>query len=215
MNRTGRFIVIEGTDGSGTTTQTELLVQALGRIGIAAHPTREPTAGPVGRLLREALEKRLMRDAKRQATLDWTTFALLFAADRTDHIRDEVLPLLAQGTWVVSDRYDLSSLIYQSLTAPDPDAALEWVRQVNAQALRPDLVVVLDVDAETAAARRRARGGPEELFESRELQARLAAAYLDAERFAPFEPLAHLDGTTAFTEVAARVFDFVRSQMRV
>lgn len=215
MNRTGRFIVIEGTDGSGTTTQTELLVQALGGLGIAAHPTREPTPGPVGRLLREALEKRLVRDAKRQATLDWTTFALLFAADRTDHVRDEITPLLEQGTWVVSDRYDLSSLIYQSLTAPDPDAALEWVRQVNAQALRPDLVVVLDVDADTAAARRRARGGPEELFERRELQAKLAAAYLEAERYAPADALEHLDGVNAVPDVAARLFDIVRSRMRV
>jgi dTMP kinase len=188
-------------------------VEALCAIGIPALATREPTAGPVGQLLRAALEKRLMQGAERHRTLEWTTFALLFAADRTDHVANEIAPTLANGTWVVSDRYDLSSLIYQSLTAPDPEAALAWVRELNANALRPDLVVVLDVDAEVAAERRLARGGTEDLFERRELQARLALAYLTAEQYAPAEALVHLDGSLAKAEVSARLVDVVRSRL--
>ncbi len=211
----GRFVVLEGTDGSGTTTQCEALVEALSAIGIPAVATREPTAGPVGQLLRAALEKRLMRGAELHRTFDWTTFALLFAADRTDHVANEIAPALAKGTWVVSDRYDLSSLIYQSLTASEPAAALAWVRQLNVHALRPDLVVVLDVDAEVAAARRLARGGAEELFERRELQARLALAYLAAETYAPAELLVHLNGSLPKAEVSARLLEIVRSRLLV
>lgn len=211
----GRFVVLEGTDGSGTTTQCEVLVAALSAIGIRALATREPTAGPVGQLLRAALEKRLMRGAERQATLDWTTLALLFAADRADHVTNELEPTLANGTWVVSDRYDLSSLIYQSLTAPEPEAALVWVRELNVNALRPDLVIVLDVDAEVAAARRLARGGAEELFERRELQARLALAYLAAERYAPAEALVHVDGALPKADVSARLVELVRSRLLI
>jgi dTMP kinase len=213
MSSRGRFVVLEGTDGSGTTTQCQLLVTTLVGIGIPAMATREPTRGPVGELLRAVLEKRLIRASGRQASLDWSTFALLFAADRSDHVQEEIAPALASGVWVICDRYDLSSLIYQSLTAPDPDAALPWVRDLNLQALRPDLVLVLDVDAEVAEQRRRARGGTEELFEQRELQEKLAEAYLVAERFAPHDALEHIDGAASAVEVAAHVLKAVRSRL--
>jgi dTMP kinase len=209
----GRFVVIEGTDGSGTTTHCELLVAALKSIGIPVLATREPTAGPVGQLLRAALELRLALSFGRASSLHWTTLALLFAADRTDHVTEEIAPALASGVWVVSDRYDLSSLIYQSLTAPDPDSALRWVRELNAQAMRPDLVLVIDVDAEVAEQRRRERGGSEELFERQELQMRLVEAYRDAERFAPRDALVHIDGTGTKSEVGARVLSAVKAHL--
>jgi len=96
-----------------------------------------------------------------------------------------------------------------------PAAALPWIRELNAAALRPDLVVVLDVGAEVAAARRRARGGPEELFERRELQAKLAVAYLEAEHFAPSDQLAHLDGTLAVSAVSDRLLALVRAKFQI
>jgi dTMP kinase len=167
--------------------------------GVSCVETREPTAGPIGRLLRAALERRL--DGGR---LDWKTLALLFAADRTWHVENEILPALAEGRWVVSDRYTLSSLIYQSATAPEPAEARDWVQQINARALVPDLTIVLDVAAETAEARRAARGGPEELFDARELQHRLARAYVNAEQY-DSSTIVHVDGTLALEVVAAKV----------
>lgn len=209
----GRFIVLEGTDGSGTTTQTARLVQWLETFGIPALATREPSAGPVGQLLRCALEKRLTRPSGQSGTFDWLTLALLFAADRLDHLRQEILPALEAGTWVISDRYALSSLIYQSLTAPEPGPALKWVRELNAPALRPDLVLVLDVDVETAEERRRLRGGPEELFEYRALQAQLAQAYCVAEHYTPADAIIHIDGTRAPADVAEGIAAAIQARL--
>ena len=87
-----------------------------------------------------------------------------------DHVRSEVEPSLLRGQWIISDRYTLSSLIYQSVTAPDPELAFPWVTELNRNARRPDLIVVLDVPKEVAEQRRATRGGPEELFDRRELQ---------------------------------------------
>ncbi|HEY5958377.1 MAG TPA: dTMP kinase [Polyangiaceae bacterium] len=209
MSELGRLIVIEGTDGSGTTTQCQLLVQWLTESGTPAAGTCEPSSGPIGSLIRSVLERRLMRSPMQAAEMDWTTLALLFAADRMDHVMSQITPALADGCWMVSDRYDLSSLIYQSVTAPDADAALSWVRSLNLQARRPDLVIVLDVDPSVALRRRQLRGGVEELFERQELQAKLAAAYRVAEQFAPDDPLVHVDGSGEVKDVSRRVRDVV------
>jgi dTMP kinase len=203
----GKFIVLEGTDGSGTTTQAGLLERALVERGIDCAQTREPSRGPVGQLLRAALEKRLSRDDAFHG-FDWATLALLFAADRMDHVRSEVEPSLQRGQWIISDRYTLSSLIYQSVTAPDPELAFPWVTELNRNARRPDLIVVLDVPKEVAEQRRAARGGPEELFDRRELQAKLADAYVSAERYSA-DVLVHIDGTVSVEAVAQQIWSVV------
>jgi dTMP kinase len=154
--------------------------------------------------LRAALEKRLTRDDG-FVGFDWATLALLFAADRMDHVRCEIEPIVQQGHWVISDRYALSSRIYQTLTAPISERALDWVDALNSKARRPDLVIVLDVSGEVAEQRRSARGGPEELFDRRELQAKLAEAYLSSERYSDDE-IVHVDGAQSIDEVARRVF---------
>jgi dTMP kinase len=203
----GKFIVLEGTDGSGTTSQSSLLCDALVKRGISCVKTREPSQGPVGQLLRSALEKRLIRVDNGQG-FDWATLALLFAADRMDHLQNEVLPALTKGHWVISDRYTLSSLIYQSITAPEEEAGLAWVKELNRNALQPDLVIVLDVSPEIAESRRRARGGAEELFDRRELQAQLAKAYISAARYST-ETLLHIDGAASMDAVAEQIIQGV------
>lgn len=188
------FIVLEGIDGSGTTTQAARLAQTLQARGARVHSTREPSTGPVGRLLRQALTGTLVAD-ERPVQLDFCSMALLFAADRMDHVRREIEPALARGEVVISDRYDLSSLIYQSETSPDAERYLPWLTGLNAQALRPDVTVVLSVDADVALARRRARGGADELFEVPELQVRLAARYAEAQRYLPEDRIVVLDAS--------------------
>jgi dTMP kinase len=183
----GRFIVLEGIDGAGTTTQTRELALALELSGVATHVTCEPSRGPVGTYLRS-----LLAGPPDRPRLDWASLALLFAADRLDHVAREIEPALARGVCVISDRYDLSSLIYQSATAPAGEEALPWIRAINLRARRPDLTLVLDIAADVAAQRRQARGGEAELFEDQELQGRLAALYARAESFVPGDALVHV-----------------------
>jgi len=141
------FIVLEGIDGSGTTTQLERLTAQLRARGRRALATREPSTGPIGRLLREILlGKHLNPDGSK---LDGRAMALLFAADRRDHLTREIEPALAAGMDVVSDRYLLSSLAYQAVEA---DRA--WVAHLAEGVRAPDLTFLLDVDVRTAASRR-------------------------------------------------------------
>src|SRR4051794_39709628 len=112
MSPAGRFIVIEGLDGAGTTTQTERLATRLREEGHRVLTTREPSDGPVGMLLRQALTGRLTLPGAHAPLAD-ETLALLFAADRTDHLASRVEPALGRGEVVLCDRYVLSSLAYQ------------------------------------------------------------------------------------------------------
>lgn len=195
--RSGLFVVLEGLDGAGTTTQTARLREVLAGAGHTVHTTREPTPGPVGAVLRQALTHRLVvPGASGPKAPSWQTMALLFAADRLDHLDAEILPALAAGSIVISDRYDLSSLTYQSVTAPPEQAAsaVRWVRELNRHARRPDLTLVLNVRAEVAEGRRQGRGGAVDLYETSEVQRRLCAAYRDAEAFVPGDVVVHIDG---------------------
>ncbi len=205
MTEPGILIVLEGIDGSGTTTQAELLVRWLQAQGRSAVMSREPTAGPVGRLIRQALQRELRTEQGDELRLDFRTMALLFAADRSDHNRRLIEPNLARGTVVVSDRYTLSSLLYQSLTAPSGRDWLPWLRQINATARRPELTLVLDIPAETAAQRRAQRGEAAELYEVDELQQRLARGYADAHEILAGERVEHIDGGCDVATVSAAV----------
>lgn len=207
----GVFIVVEGVDGCGSTTHSRLLAKALKAGGREAVLTCEPSNGPVGGLIRQILQRRLfVADATGPRGFAWTTMALLFAADRLDHLDSLVLPALEDGSIVVSDRYDLSSLAYQSATSPDADMALPWIRELNARAVRPDVTIVIDVPAEVAEERRQGRGGVEEMFEHRALQERLVHIYARAEALVPGDRIVHVSGVGTLEEVAARLLAAVR-----
>jgi dTMP kinase len=168
--------------------------------------TREPTPGPVGTLLRQALTGELSDGVGRPVErLDFRCMALLFAADRCDHNERLLRPTLARHNVVISDRYTLSSLLYQSLTAPVGEVWMDWLREINRTAITPDLTVVLDVSAEVAKDRRRARGGKDELYEVDELQRDLAEAYLQAEKFVEGEHVEHIDGSQSQDAVQAEL----------
>lgn len=198
----GRFVVLEGIDGAGTTTQLERLAGVLRARGLDVHTTREPTDGPVGRLIRDVLQHRIIGPGAEPRPFSWDTMALLFAADRRDHVDNEIEPALARGSWVLSDRYDLSSLAYQSATSPG-EGSVEWIRVLNSHALRPDLTIVVDVPAPLAAERRGVRAGSVELYEKDELQARLASIYSRAEELVPADAVAHVSGEGSIEEVTA------------
>jgi len=181
---------------------------------VDARRTCEPSRGPVGKLIREILQHRVT--GERSGTpreFSWQTMGLLFAADRLDHVRSEVEPALAAGATVVSDRFDLSSIAYQSASSDTEPAAADWVRQLNRYARRPDLTVVLDVPVDVAEGRRDARGAEAELFEKRELQTRLAELYATAEQLVPGDRLIHVDGTLPPDQVLERILESVQPLM--
>jgi len=152
------FIVIEGTDGAGTTTQGDLLAEALRAEGRRVVRTAQPSPGPIGQLLRTVL-----RDTSGQGA-DPVAVALLFAADRVDHLQRVVEPALREGAVVVCDRYVGSSLAFQVVDgAGRIDAG--WLLEINRGARVPDLSILLDVATETALARIEHRGQPHERFE--------------------------------------------------
>jgi len=189
----GRFIVLEGVDGCGSTTHAERLAERLRARQQDVLLTCEPSSGPVGRLLREALEHRLVDPVSgAPQRFSWATYGLLFAADRVDHAQSVIVPALEKGTTIVCDRYDLSSLTYQSATAPPGEPVLDWLRQLNARVPRPDLTIVLDVSAETAELRRSQRAGTAQVFEVSELQRRLVDLYRRAEELVPGDRIVHV-----------------------
>jgi dTMP kinase len=208
----GLFVVVEGIDGCGSTTHAKLLAKAIKSRGPEVVLTCEPSTGPIGALIRQVLQRRLfVADATGPRSFAWSTMALLFAADRMDHLDSTVAPALRAGQVVISDRYDLSSLAYQSVTAHNGHEAIPWIRELNTQAFRPDLTIVIDVPAEVAEERRRTRGGVEEMFEAREIQARLATVYARAEELVPSDRVLHVPGVGEVQDVAARIFETVLS----
>jgi dTMP kinase len=194
----GLFVVLEGIDGAGTTTQTQLLTEALIQRKIDVHATREPSTGPIGKLLREILAggHQVNGGAVSDATL-----GLLFAADRADHVQREILPALARGAVVVSDRYDHSSLAYQG-----EGEAFSWVRTLNSRVRRPDLTLLLALPAQVAAARRAAAGRPDELFDALTTQERVARGYLRVVvELGQHERIEVLDGTLPVADLHADI----------
>ena len=171
---TGRLVVLEGLDGAGTTSQAKRLVDDLKARGIDAHLTREPSDGPIGKLIREMLVGKHVIEGQ---AISQSTFGLLFAADRLDHIQREVEPALARGAIVISDRWYHSSLAYQGT-----GAERDWIVTLNERALKPDLTIFLKVRPEVAAARRVAAGRVQELFEDMRMQEEVDAGYTHTNR---------------------------------
>ena len=194
-----RLLVLEGLDGAGTTTQARRLVEHLRAGGSQAHLTREPSDGPIGRLIRELL---VGKHAIPDQAIAQSTFGLLFAADRMDHLQREVEVQLAAGATVVSDRWYHSSLAYQG-TGADRD----WIAALNARARRPDLTIFLEVRPEVAAQRRIAAGRAQELFDDIRMQEEVAAGYQAtiAELTAQGERIEIIDGEASPDAVFAAI----------
>lgn len=187
---TGRFIVIEGLDGAGTTTQSALLADHLD-----ATLTHEPTDRPIGRLIRRILQSD--PGAAHPSTLPW-----LFAADRADHLVSTIEPALQAGRDVVSDRYYHSSLAYQSLSVP-----LEQVLSLNATFRAPDLTLFLDIPVDVACQRIANRKGEAELFEREDSLARIQARYdvVIAHLRQRGERIERIDATGTVAEIAEQI----------
>lgn len=189
---TGRFIALEGGEGTGKSTQLRLLAEALRARGLTVVTTREPGGTPGAEAIRTMV---LDPDASWGPRAE----ALLFAAARADHVERLIRPALARGDWVLTDRYLDSSRAYQGGGSGLDDADILALHRIGSGGLRPDRTVLLELDPLVAAQRLAARdfgqsdriGGRNATF-----HARVAAAF---RRFAKAEParftLVDADGT--------------------
>ena len=148
------FIVVEGLDGAGGTTQCRLLQSWLERQGYTVVSTSEPTNRPIGKFIRSILQDP-------HSKVGDEVLSYLFAADRQDHLDGRVRPALAKGEVVISDRYYHSSLAYQSLSLD-----FDFVAQLNGTFPTPDVTIFLSLEPETSFARVQNRGLPVERFET-------------------------------------------------
>ena len=201
----GIFLAFEGLDGSGKTTQLALLKTRLETEGFSVLCTKEPTDGPVGRLLRQVLTGRV--------TLDERVAVPLFAADRLDHLlnpADGLCAALKQGVKVLMDRYYFSSYAYQT-TGGVP---MERVIDANAECaalLRPTVTVFFDLDPEEALRRIAARRGRTELFETRERLTAVRKNYLAAfERLRDVENVITVDAALPPQRVAEELWNTLK-----
>lgn len=188
------FIAFEGIDGSGKSTQLQLLAQRLTDEGRDVFVTCEPSNGPVGRLIRQSLRS--------DAALDAHTLALLFTADRLLHIK-EMRAAIDGGQTVLSDRYVLSSMAYNGM-----DLSEDWVATLNApviERLLPDAAILIDITPEVAMERIRLRGDAAERYEKIDALAKIRAAYLRLAQTAPF-PVHVLNGQQPVQALAEEIF---------
>lgn len=137
------FIVLEGIDGAGTTTQAELLRKALEEEGREAITTAEPTGGPIGALIRQVLNRRVVAGISHGigVPLAADVMSLLFTADRMDHADTLIRPSLEKNETIICDRYFYSTIAYQGVGGD-----MKWIERLNEKALRPDLVFYLKIE---------------------------------------------------------------------
>lgn len=201
----GYWIVFEGLDGAGTTTQVKLLEDSLQKSNGGnklVRSTAEPTHGPFGEICRSAL--------RGQITLDRHTLALAFTADRSQHIFAEngIMEFLASGGWVIQDRYLYSTLAYQD------GADQDWLIALHSIFPRPDLLFFLDTPVKECLSRIRLRGGERELFEQAETLEAVQASYRRILKQAQLShPVVFIDGTGSPDVIHRRVLDEIHSRL--
>jgi dTMP kinase len=164
MQIISNFAVFEGADGSGTTTQLSLLAERIEKP--AFFPTFEPTDGQIGKLIRSALKKEIKFKPE--------TLAMLFSADRNEHLYSSggILEYAEKGCLVVSDRYVLSSLVYQGIECGD-----NLPNVLNMQFPAPEVTIFLDIEPEIALGRMKGRSSLE-IYEYREFQEKVHKKYI-------------------------------------
>jgi dTMP kinase len=165
----GRFVAFEGGDGSGKSTHLSLLVGELRRRGLVDAPGRPAavvTREPGGTELGAAIRQLLLRGAGQDGDMAAVTEALLYAADRAEHVARVIRPALARGDLVLSDRYLDSSIAYQVEGRGLAQGLVERVNRLATGGLTPDLTILLDIDPAAAAARLESSGGQADRLES-------------------------------------------------
>lgn len=202
----GRFIALEGGEGTGKSTQARLLKERLENAGLSVVLTREPGGTPGSEAIRD-----LLLDPPGSG---WgmRAEALLFAAARADHVHNLIRPSLDEGRWVICDRYVDSSRAYQGMAGGLGDQAIQTLHAVGSEELLPDLTLLLKVPAEHTATRLQSRdgdmadaiGGRGSEYHDKVAEAFARIASAEPDRFAT------IDGDADIDTVHERLFSAVR-----
>lgn len=196
------FIVLEGLDGSGTSTQTDLLAQKLKQRNIPFYKTYEPTHNQIGLLIHTVLEKKMMMDDR--------SLAYLFAADRNEHLysgKQSVLNQLKQNKLVICDRYLFSSLAYQSITCD-----FDFVFELNSIFPLPQHLIFLDTTPKICEQRLNSRKD-RQIFENITFQKQVLKAYNKAfNYFAKSDMKIHrLNGNENTQQIHSSIWKIIQS----
>lgn len=206
----GRFITLEGGEGSGKSTQAARLAQTLRRAGLSVHATREPGGWPTAELIRKLLVE--------GETGRWqpATEMLLHFAARAEHVHHVIRPALAGGAWVVSDRFADSTMAYQGYGLGVPREAIEAVQRAAIGDFVPDLTLILDIDVGLGLARATGRAGNEDRYErmDRAFHERMRQGFLDIARRNPARCVV-IDSSAVTDVVSARLLAAVEAHLGV
>jgi dTMP kinase len=193
-------VSIEGIDGCGKTTHVGLLAGWLRSRGHKVVVTDEPTDGIIGQIIKRALRGELK--------LPVATEALLFAADRVQHIEKLIKPALRAGKTVITERYSYSSLAYQSARG----LSMPWLENINRAAIKPNLAILIDLPADTALRRIKHSRKLDKFERDLQLQRRVRANYL---RIARLRGLKVVDGRRPIDEVQADIRKIVSTTFSI
>lgn len=198
----GKFIVFEGIDGSGKSTQIALLKERLLKEGRRVETSAEPTEGAIGKLLRRILSGEIPMNGE--------AIASLFASDRLDHLLNPKTGLIKKldgCTTVIEDRYYFSSYAYHAYDMP-----MALVRQMNAACaarLKADLTIFIDVDPDICLERIKKNRTQIEIFEKKDRLEKTRSYYFQAFRDAKGENICIIDGNRPPAEIHEEVWNLV------
>jgi len=195
----GLFIAFEGLDGSGSSTQVDLLTSKLRDTGFDAFATKEPTNNVIGGLIRG------------QLTRDWKSsmecLQLLFSADRAHHLYREIIPALKQGKVVSSDRYFFSTIAFGSL-----ELDREWLLALNSKFILPDIIFLIKVSPSECVRRMNASRFELELFEESKKLQKVWRVYDWLAK--NFPNVVVVDGTRSRTQISEEIFLIVKKYLK-
>ncbi len=208
----GAFITFEGSEGCGKSTQVVRLAARLEQAGVRTLVTREPGGTPIGEKIRD-----LLQFAPESFGMAPETELLLFAASRSQLVRETIRPALEEGTVVISDRFFDSTTVYQGVARK---LSPEIVETLNAFAVgpdRPDLTILLDIDVPTARARMLRRVRPVAVLDRMEQEPvefyeRVCAAYHDLARREP-DRVVLMDGSQTPDEIETQIWDLLTDRL--
>jgi dTMP kinase len=190
----GLFIIFEGIDGTGKSTQLLLLAEKLKQLGYAVVSTREPTNGPYGQKIRELFVDRSAVTHEEELEL--------FIADRDQHVQEVIAPALAHGSIVICDRYYLSTVAYQGARGMDPDA----IMKINEMFPVPDLAIILEIEPAQGIERiLQQRNEPPNTFEEEANLRKVAAIFGSMEQ----SYITRISGSDSIENVHHQVFEAV------
>jgi dTMP kinase len=205
--KNNRFLVFEGIDGSGKSTQAKLLANRLTEEGYKVYSTFEPTKSRIGSMIRDIFTHKMEADHQ--------TIAALFLADRLDHIQNKeygMLKKLEEGYVIICDRYYFSSYAYHGVHVD-----IDWVMQANSlctSLLRPTLNIFIDVSPQVAMQRIHTNRDAVEIYESLENLTGVREKYIEAfEKQKEAEQICIVDGNRDMDAIAANVWAEVKNRL--